>query len=247
MPTPTPIFKGAEALQEQPGSPEWRFGESIELVRTLRGKYLTALASAPGRGALGTGAAAGLRVLESTVVHERGGLATLTIRFGTIPGVPYNNLPVPRTEESVERGLLNFAVDSHPMFAALDKRTRQNIKTYTETAPTSGANEEAFEELAALPPATKAVMENLLSKLQRNITVYSQWPPVFRRISYSWEDPSPLSGGGFIQEPIPQIITIPSGFQWLREADDLHHDGTFYRLAQKWTGGKNIEADLYTP
>src|SRR5689334_12912331 len=124
MPAPAPIFKGSTALIDQPGSPAWTFGESVEMVRTLRGQYAIALASAPGRGALGTGTAAGLRVLESTVQHERGGLGVLTIKFGPIPGQAFNNIPVPPEEETLERGVLTFGVETHPLFASLDKRTR---------------------------------------------------------------------------------------------------------------------------
>lgn len=242
-----PIFKGSSALQEQVNSPDWTFGEEISCVRSYRGQYAVCLAAAPGRGVFGSGIVAGLRVLESRVTRERGALGLLVIRYGPIPGQVYGSQPLPPTEEELQRNQLDFAIASHQMFVALDARTWSNINTLVTAATDDPRYDGAFEELATLPIDQKILAENAYRKLNRGITVYQQYPPIFKRTSYYWDDPSPLSGGGFLQTPIPQIITIPTGFNWLRQADELSHNGTNYVLREAWLGAQDVEADLYAP
>ncbi len=245
MATPPIIWRGLRTLLEQSNSPSITFGEEIRMTRIFRAPYSVALGSAPGKGALGVGAAAGLRVREATVQHEKAGIGLLTIEYESIPGQPYENVPLPPTTEQLERSSNEFSVTSHPLFASLDDRTLSNVNTLINTAPSDPLNEQAFEELATLPQPQKATSENLYRKLRKGITFYRQYPPEFVRTSYHWDEPLNPSGGGYIETPVPFLINIPAGFQWLREADSVEHNGTFYVLREKWTGGKNIEADLY--
>ena len=71
---PAVLWKGSVALIEQPNSPEHTQGESITVIRTWKGPHSTCVASAPYRGALGTGVSAGYRVAEARVARERGGI-----------------------------------------------------------------------------------------------------------------------------------------------------------------------------
>lgn len=233
-------------LIEQSNSPVIRFGESVEMTRVFRAKYEIALASAPGKGALGVGSAAGLRVRESNVQREKGGIGVLTIEYESVPGVPFENVPVPPTTETLNRHALDFSVKSHPLFASLSDSDHANINTLIHTTPDDISHEQAFEYLATLPQPKKAVAENLYNKLSRGVLVYVQYPPEFTRTSYHWDEPQNPSGGGYIDTPVPLLISIPSGFEWLRAADNVEHNGTFYVLTEKWLGGKNIESDLYS-
>lgn len=242
---PTPIWRGASALVDQPGSPEWTFSENVSMTRTLRGPYALCLASAPGRGAIGTGIAAGLRVTESKVIRERGAIGLLTISFGVIPGVPFENIPLPADTEELTQAQQEFAVEYHPLFAGLGNRIFQNIRTLVETAPTSDAAEEAFTELSQLTGETKATAENLYRKLQKGITHFALFPPVYTRTSYSWQPPAVVNGGGIIETPFPFQITLPTGYQWLRKGDSVNWNGTHFVTTATWQGGKFFEQDLY--
>lgn len=245
MPVPPIIWRGSQALTETPTSPQWTFGEQVKCVRTFRAPYPVALASAPGKGALGVGVVAGLRVAESNVQKEKGNIGLLVINYETVPGVPLNDTPLPPMEEGLNRNRIDFDVRTHPQFASLTERILADINTLLNTAPSEDRYEQAFEDLATLPAPTKALAENLYDKMRRGIVTYWQFPPEFTRTTYHWTEPTGLSGGGYLETPIPQLIRIPAGFQWLREADALNHNGTFYVLVEKWVGGKNIETDLY--
>lgn len=241
---PTVIWRGITALTEQPNSPEWQFGETITCHRTYRGPYSVCLSAAPGRGALGTGQTAGLAVSQSTVRRERGSIGVLEIEFGT-NGTPIANVPLPPDTEKIQGDRQEFSLAQHPLFAPLPKGTLQDITSIIEYGSESDNFKAVALRLLNLNPTLKPLADKLALKLIRGQSHFLEYSPTYLRTSFHWEAPVNLSAGNKIETPVTINLFLPTGFLWLREADSVDFDGTFYRLEQKWIGSKEADPDIY--
>ncbi len=245
----TVIWRGATTLIEQANSPQFTFGDKIQQVRIFKGPFALCLSSAPYKGALGGGSAAGYRVAESTVIPEKGRIGTLTIKY-EVNGDPGGaTLPIDEFDMTPQK--TEKALEDHPRYGALTRGTLQDIRTCRETAQDSTAYLAAAGRIAALPGATHTLALELWDKLQRGFTQIPIYPPSVKITAYSWVPPASLSGGGYREVPPAFIgVSLPSTIlglpvNWLREADAVGYNGTHYHVTKSWIGGPDLDTDVY--
>ena len=213
---------------------------TLEVV--FKGPYSLCLSSAPGFNAIGTGAAAGLRVKESTVTRERGGIGVLTIAYAPYGTALAEFLPLPPDTESLERNQLEYALQYHSKFASVTSQQLTDINTVLNTHWEDPVHGDALDRVN-----TNFAAGQLLLKKQKGTHFFVEYPPIYTRNSYSWDEPTGLHGGGTTGSPPTFGLTLPAGFLWLRHADSLSHNGTHFELSRKWQGSKEIDPDLYPP
>jgi hypothetical protein len=240
----TPIWKGSTDLEEQPNSPEYTNGERIVCVRNFKGPYATALAAAPVRGSQGTGDQTGWLVDESRVVREKGGVGSLTIRYvpdaaSLLPSWPgASSTTLPLDECSVSHEKLETALEKHVNYSSLTEAQRDAVRLLLQNYDQYKADYEATV-------TGHALTNQLWLKLKRGMTHYVTYYPVYRWTLYSWQPPVG-EAGGYIQTPYGPI-SVPGSVVWLRQGDQIKHNGSHWVLERSWLGGDaaSIDADIY--
>lgn len=240
----TPIRRGSNALIEQPDSPKWQFGEVISCARTFQATdYAVALASAPMRGAIGTGIVSGLRVRESQVNRMRGGAGSLVITYESQPGVvPSQGAELPADEAEIVNEKIEHSMPKHPRYAGLSLNLLAAIQVALETTD-DAKYQAAFQEIFSDPNSTLGF--ELLEKLMRGETHYLIYAPVYRLLTHSWSAPLNLETGGFLQDPPNDPIVAPAGYEWLREGDRMSFNGSTWVIEKKWIGAPAWDATTY--
>lgn len=235
----TPIWRGTDALVEDPTSPEWVFGVHVTCTRTFTGQHAVALLAAPLKGAVGTGTAAGLRVTESRVRRMRGGIGQLVIVYETVGQPGQGGGVLPPDEVSIEaNNRLERPLEKHPKYSALSAETIQQITDAVE----SGDKAKRAEAKALFASNPRAV--ELFEKLVRKFTHYVIYPPTVKLTSHHWAPPA-TNGGGNRQVPPISPVTLPAGVDWLREGDALSYNGTHWVLVRTWIGAPDLDVDVY--
>jgi hypothetical protein len=232
---------GDEALNEDPGSPRWEFGERITCRRTFRGSYALCLSSAPMRGAYGTGDFSGYRVDKSTVEHAPGDRGVLSIDYLT-SGEPDQGAQLPDSESSIELQQIEQDVRTNPRYTSLTSQNLNDITTLLETDQTSA-------EWTAAQTRTQAdeqweLINELWDKLERKNTHYALWVPTVRIKVFYWSPPDGLVLGGYLEDPPAMYLTPPAGV-YLRAADSVTFNGTTWEVTSSWIGAPDWDTDLY--
>jgi len=238
---PAIIWRGTLALVEQPTSPEYVFGESVQMTRSYSGPHATCLASAPFRGTNGTGVAAGFRVTESKVTRDRGGVGLLTIKYETV-GQPSQGGQLPVDEFEINGEPTEVALAKHPFFTALTNDLRTKVKTLLETAT---GNPDHVTALTAVN--ADALAAKLHDKLKREFTHFPLYPPTYTQVLHYWSPPV-ISAGGFRQTPPTGLVTPPpttANDGWIREGDRLGFNGTHWQLTRRWRYVPDLDADIF--
>lgn len=236
---PAPIWNPAlNALVEEPGSPRWVFGERFTCTRVFQAGYTLCLNSAPMRGALGTGEMAGYSVAQATVERQRGSLGRLTIEYETL-GQPVQGGQLPPTQETIELGQLEQAIEKHPRYASFTVENLEDIRTVVNTSKKNEENADAKTRISG-----NALAMELVEKLRRGNTYFSLWTPTVRIISFFWNAPSGLTMGGFREQPPSTQITPPVG-EYVRGGDSLSFNGSLWQLTRTWIGAPQFDGDIY--
>lgn len=238
------LWRGTTALVEAPTSPEVTINEKVVMVRTWEGPHALCWASAPFRGALGTGLSAGLRVTESRVARRKGTIGTLSVRYES-SGQP-SGASLPPNDEGLSFQELDRGMRDHPQFNTLSRVEQGYVRTVVETSDTDNAHQDALLRIAALTGGKEQLCYRLVELIQKDITHFRAWFPKYSRVIYSWNPPASTSAGGFVQTPPNPAVALPAGVTWLREGDSVNFDGTHYRHEQRWTGGTDLEPGIYS-
>lgn len=236
---PTVIWKGSSQLEEAASSPQWKFGEKISVTRTFFGPYSLCLSSAPLRGAFGTGIATGLRVAESSVKRQKGGVGMLEVQYETGGGQPTQGATLPRDEVSIKPEKLERALAKHPRYSSLTATELQVAKNILETVDIS-----AQQDMEA-QYASNALLMDYLAKRQKGISHYVIYGVVYTLTLHFWNAPTDLTLGGFLEAPPTTPAGGPSDTIWLREGDNLSFNGTTWMVEKKWVGAPDWDTDLY--
>ena len=240
---PAVLWKGSIALIEQPNSPEHTQGESITVIRTWKGPHSTCVASAPYRGALGTGLSAGYRVAESRVARERGGIGMLSVKYeahGQPPGAT-----LPPTVEGLTYEPTERALRYHPIFAALTKEDWGYVTTIIETADDNPSHADALLRIAALPGAREQLAYKAIGKLQRGQSHYQISQTVYSRTTHYWTAPTGISAGNVRQVPTAPGVNLPQGVDWLRLGDEVNFNGTTWERRERFLGAPELDPEIY--
>lgn len=235
---PSPLWIGDNVLIEQPGSPEWTFEERVTLRRVWRGPHALSLSSAPLKGSLGTGMAAGMVVSKSRVQRERGAVGVLTVEYAN-SGTPTQGATLPPSEASVDTQQLDTALRFHPRYSSLSDDLKEKIKTLVETADTS------TQSTALAAVNANSLAKELYTKLRDGRTHYALWNPVYKLRVYSWIPPVGATVGGFRQAPPGVPITAPAGYEWIRQGDQVAFNGSQWVVESSWLAAPKWDADLY--
>lgn len=235
------IVQGTSVLQEVPTSPTWEFGETARVTRVFRSaSYYLTKASAPHRGAYGTGEFAGMKVVSSVVGKERGQIGVLTVVMeGPPSGVDAEDVQIPADEFEIEYGQQELDLRKHPIYAALTKEDLWAIDAALNASDFQ--TQEFFDWITT--GANGPACESLLKRLQQGRDKYAVYPPVLRWTSYFVDEPA-ASGGGYLEFPFLPL-TPPPGFDYLRAGDSLKHNGTFYVLTRTWVGAPSWDNEIY--
>ena len=240
----TPIWKGASTLLDAPNSPEYTFGESVAIVRTLSGPHALCLSSAPMRGAIGTGLFAGYRVVESKVSRGPGAVGTLIIRFET-NGQPTQGAQLPPDETSMVLEKIERPLAKHSIYDSLSDDIVSEVNTMLSTSRTDEAHKAARKAIDESSVAIKTLALKLFSKMRRGFTHYPLYVPVFSVTLHYWGPPTGLHAGGVLQSPPTNILTLPAGLDWLREGDSTSYNGTHWQLTRRWIGAPDLDSEIY--
>ena len=232
------IWRGTGVLIEQPDSPLWERGDVTRATMKLKGLYALALASMLRKGALGTGAFAGMKVISSTVARERGGVGLLTIVLEG-PAPEDDDIILPPDEFECDFGQQELDIKKHPNYAALTAEDLWAVDAFINSADFQTVD--FFEWLTEGPNGPAA--ESLLERLQRGEDHYAIFPPVLRWTSYFLDEPAP-NGGGYIEIP-PTPSAPTAGWAFLRAGDSISFNGTFWKLTRTWIGSRDWDNEIY--
>lgn len=235
------IWRGTTALVEQSSSPQWEFGEQIVATTIHKGPYALCLSTAPLRGTLGTGSFAGLKVDNSRVTPEKGGLATLTITF---KGLFTDVTQVPADQYTLDPNEKEFAIETHPRYADIGQTVRALVRATIE----GGSQKERDDAYAilydgALIDPYYALGLELSDKLFAGETHFFFPAPIYNWTLYFVDQPS-ATLGGYFDTPGGTLIE-PGGYDWLRLSDRLDYDGAFWKLTRRWQAALIWDSDLY--
>lgn len=233
------IWRGTTALIEAPNSPEWIYGDRVVMTRTWSGPHAACLAGAVLKGALGTGAAVGMRVAESKVLRQRGGIGVLVIIYETNGQPSQGGGQLPPDEIDIDPNKIERAVSEHPMFDALTEKVRGQIDEAVQHA--EGTKRDAA---VALFSGNLLAMK-LYLKLKKHFTHYALFPPVFKLTQHSWGPPGSISAGGYREAPPSLPVNTPAGVQWIRQGDRLRFNGSTWQLEKSWVGAPEWDPDIY--
>ena len=233
-------WRGSTALEEQPDSPYWEFGERVVARRIFRGPYALAKSSAPLKGVIGTGIVNGLFVAKSTVTHERGGAATLVIDYESSGGQPEQGATLPADTAFIDAQQLDLALEKHPRYSGLGTDLLVDVNTLLKTAK----NDAAYTDAKTRVDASALALE-LFQKMRGGETHYTLWVPVYKITTHHWNAPGGLTTGGFLDSPPTVPATPPSGYDWLREADRLSFNGSTWTVESVWVAAPNWDTQIY--
>src|SRR5262245_56110105 len=118
---PSALWRGDNILVEQPGSPEWGFADQVTLKRVWRGPYALALSSAPLKGTLGTGLAAGMVVAKSKVTSEKGGIGLLVVEYEAGGSQPTQGSTLPANEAGIQLEKIDLSLKEVPPWSTLSE------------------------------------------------------------------------------------------------------------------------------
>lgn len=246
----TPLWKGSPDLREQPGSPDWQYGDTVQVTRIFEGPAATVFANRPGRGAvmpdLGT-EGVGLGVSRVRITPSSGGKARLTVVLTGgaafwLAGEEAEGPPPPVVE--IDWQAVTKDIRYHPIYQAggtkeLDDEDRKAVDT-------------ALQDLdKPVPWADGSSAEHLFKRLLRGQESYTLYAPIVRRTTFSVAYPDPGQVGAIESPPIE-----PTGeWQWRKTADTVSFRGElrislqgegYWERREEWTGADELDTDIYS-
>lgn len=239
MPAPAPIWRGSLELQEQLNSPAWEFSDRVSVARTFKGPKAACIAARPPNGAFGFGDYIGLRVVHATVGPvDKGGIWGMSFRMeGLPPGEP-----LPPDEGGTEMTQLEFALEKHPRYAALDLDTKEAVRQAVH-ASSEKDRLEAESSFLAGSDADAVLGNELYGKLLVGEDHFVMYVPVYKWSVASYLPPA-MDKGGYPQVPFGPF-PFPSGVDWLRAGDTSQYSGHYWKLTRTWIAAKQWDPQIY--
>lgn len=162
---------------------------------------------------------------ETALEPTEAGEGRLTITYAQAPQSASGNNAI----IEVTWAELRKKVEEHPRYADLSQADLNRI--HAEVADPNPDRSPIFTDSKA---------QELYLKLISGTTEYSIGAPVVRRTT---TNPTSLSAGGAWVRSTPPAA--PSGYQWLKTADDIRRQGSDWQRVEEWTGAKEWDANLY--
>lgn len=125
---------------------------------------------------------------------------------------------------------LRKKIEEHPRYADLSQTDLNRI--HKEVADPNPDRSPIF---------TDPLAQELYLKLISGTTEYSIGAPVVRRTT---TNPTNLDAGSAWVRSTPPAG--PSGYEWLKTADEIRHQGSDWQRVEEWTGAQEWDANLYS-
>jgi hypothetical protein len=127
----------------------------------------------------------------------------------------------------------NPRVESHPAFAtALNDHAFATV----DLAINASDEKERAKARDAIMAASGTLPEilSLFNLKKRGVENFYLAGQKYSLTSYYWSEPT-FDNGGYLDTP-GGTLTLPSGMQWLRQADSLDYSNGRFELTQSWLG-----------
>jgi hypothetical protein len=233
----TPTYVNVSSLITMPTSGGWEIGTVTRRIQRVQGKKSDCEAAAPVRGMFGTGDFGGWVVDQVTIEPDRGGLATMEIRYVATLG---SGAPLPEDEWRLEPFEDNPRIERHPRYAGLNGEALQNVQTAVQGLD-QDQRDEAYDDL-------DATGKELVDKMRRGMESYYRAALRYVWVTSSYTPPIPIAAG-YVETPGgPGSIWLPPGYDWLRQADGVDYLNGVYRITSTWIGAPSghWDDDIYT-
>ena len=226
MPAPAPFFKGnTSTLIEQPESGKYVLADRVTQTKIYRGTYALCVASAVGKGTLGTGALAGWKVDSCNIDREPRGVGKLTINW--VAGAEASSQPLPPDEIGLDPIEINPPLEKNPFYSSL---TDAQIAAVVKAVESSH-----LSEPISTPGALNALQLNLLAKRRKGISNFYLAGIKYSWTRHFWTISGTIELGGFIDTPAgPLTGILPGALAALRQADSLVFTGEYFKYTQAW-------------
>ena len=241
---PSSIWRGSLLLIEQPTSPQWVFSDKVTVTRTWKGPYALALSSAALKGTAAVVSGNNMRVVQSTVSKERGGIGTLVISYDN-DGQPSQGAQLPLDEVTISVEKQERSLKSHPRYDGVTEAMKGQIDDLVSIKTTDSSYASMRAAVAAVPLGNE-----LYLKLRSGQVSYVFYTPTFKNTLHYWTPPGGLTVGGFRTNPPASTVPLPTGsalgaLSWLREGDSVAYNGSTWQVTQAWLAGPDLDTDIY--
>jgi hypothetical protein len=252
--------------KEAPDSPSWDWAESNSCTRTFTGDYAQLFSLVMQVGYMGyvipsadpVPELRGLRVKSAKLQKRPGGRGQLSLTYQARPidtpkeGQPETEQKPPDPEYTIGGDKIERPIEDNLRYRTL---IRSDAGDMIMTAirglltETTESGREGVANNAYVLPGDDEVYEPLANelylKMKRGFSHYVCYPPTVSRKSFSAEPPSTLNLGGYRENPpVPDGLALPTG-EWLRQADRLSWNGTWWQLDQTWLGAEEWDHEIY--
>lgn len=244
----TPVWSGnnVNGLIEQPTSGRVVSGDSQVWEQSWAGKYTVCLANRPFKGSLGTGAAAGWRVRESTVDKDAGGRGILRVVWEPNGITPPPGASLPQDTMSIKAATKRVPILQHPHYATLAESDAFQI--LWRKWQFREVDEDAEAILDGIRALGSGLGTEFAAKIVKEITELDLPRLEVQEVTHSWGFPTLVLGGEMVAAPsLPAGGSWPAGFSWLRLGDDAEWNGSFWRRTRVYWGMLDGVLDLEVP
>lgn len=225
----TPVWKGSDEIQEEPGSPhEIITADGRRMTRRYRGPYTKLQSERP----LIDTVIDGLPVTQIDIIREQAGSGRMIVELAAID-------PVREPTFEIEWVSLEKPLLTAPFFADLTDGDKDAIAEWESAASAA----DRATALAALSGRTLALQ--YIDKRLKGVDAYFIPAPCARRTSYTSARPSSTRCGK--RETPSGFPGLPPGYDWLKTSDRAFRVGKWglWERIEEWTGADEWDQDIY--
>lgn len=251
------LISGATDLQEIPESPVWSFTreKGASLTRTFRAAtFKVAMDNRPPLNAFGVGPYAGMRIVDVQVKQLKGGMGELSWTMqGALLG-PNGQLPeLPPDEVSTEPTKEEFRLEIHPRYKGKLSDAFARSIDQALTSDDEKIRSDAYQKILSYGTDFTTGQNTALEIYEKKLlgqTHFALYMSAYKWTLFSLTTPV-IDPGGYPQAPygpVPAPIIPTLGTQagmWLREADRVDWNGSYWKITRSWLAGINIDVNLY--
>lgn len=236
---------GSDTLTYERGYPKITLGEQVRVECLYSGSYANAWSNRAYKGDTfvftvpGTSTSLTLEVEACNVNYTTGTRGLLSIvAVGFV-----SDQTLPADVEAVTPQRTDLKIEEHPTWAS--KLTPEVVKDMEDAVRSGKTYSQIIADARWAYIDTDADFSEILELRLKGVHVYAVWPPVVKVTSHYLVCPT-LTDGGFQETPVLNTMTVPN-VAYLRAADDVEWNGSFFRVTRTWMGAPEWNESLYPP
>ncbi len=238
---PSPVWRGSASLVEASDSPEFEnTQDGPRYTRHFSGPYASVMSSLPDRRAAMSGTPSGFLVdtVKVDKAPGRRGTMTVTLTPNPIEDAFQSGEPVGLLE--IEWIEIQKRLELHPRYqtGGDSELSSSDLDAIEEWKNQNTASDRAVKYAKLTDNA-----QEFVDKLQRGQDSFIVYAPVARQTTRTKDQPD-STNCGFISAP-PDPIAI-DGYTYLKTADRINRRGDFFEHILEWTGGTDVDTDIYS-